>query len=169
MKRATLYVNLFALIPSLVKLIEVEFGHGNGAEKKQAVTEVAGSILQAGGAAVGANNPYYADAISKVIDATVSTLNSTGQMPEVVPQPRSNGDLDARNDERTSDRLRHEAARGRHASASVAVLRGHAPLRHGERLQAVRSARREGRGNRRAGSDAGRCRGRRQQRRDRAA
>jgi hypothetical protein len=83
MKRATLYINLFALIPSLVKFIEVEFGHGNGAEKKQAVSEIVGTILQAGGAAVGANNPHYADAISHVIDATVSTLNATGTMPAV--------------------------------------------------------------------------------------
>jgi hypothetical protein len=48
---------------------------------------VAGSLLQAGGAAVAANNPTYSDAIGKVIDATVSHLNETGEMPTTPAEP----------------------------------------------------------------------------------
>jgi hypothetical protein len=88
-KKARILVSLFSLIPALVKAIEIEFGPSNGQEKKaaaiDALKELAGTALQVGAAAVAANNPIYADAISKAIDVTVTTLNATGQMPTPTP------------------------------------------------------------------------------------
>jgi hypothetical protein len=82
--------NIIGLLPSLIKLAEVIFGKGNGAEKKAAVIDVATSLVQAGGAAVAANNPTYADAVSKIIDVTVSQLNASGEMP-TAPEPQPVG------------------------------------------------------------------------------
>jgi len=80
-KRAFAFINIVTLIPALIKLAEVFFGKGNGAEKKAAVVATAGALIQAGGSMAAANNPAYADAIGQVVDATVGQLNATDQMP----------------------------------------------------------------------------------------
>ena len=77
----------FSLLPSLVKLFEVFMGKGNGAAKKAAVTGVVTSIAVAGGSAVAAKNPQYADVIGQVIDATVAHFNQSGEMPTPIAQP----------------------------------------------------------------------------------
>jgi len=84
-KNIAIGFNILALIPALVKLAEVFHGGGNGADKKAAVIGVATSLITAGGAAAATNNPAYADAISQVVDATVETLNGSGQMPTPAP------------------------------------------------------------------------------------
>lgn len=73
--------NFLSLIPNLVKLVELFHGGGNGAQKRDAVIGMASSILAGAGAAAAANNPAYKDAIGGVVDATVASLNASGQMP----------------------------------------------------------------------------------------
>lgn len=87
MRNFSFALNFLTLIPALVKAVEALHGKGNGAEKKAAVLNVAGSLLASGGAAVAANNPAYAAAIGAVIDSTVSMLNASGQMPTPEPAP----------------------------------------------------------------------------------
>lgn len=87
-KNFAVYLNLLVLIPSLVKMVNA-FHTGDGASKKAAVIDLAGSFLEAGGAAVAANNPIYADTVSQVIEYSVSALKGSGLMPATgsIPLP----------------------------------------------------------------------------------
>lgn len=80
----------FALsnIGAFIRIAEAFFGRGNGAEKKAAVLDVVGAVLQVGLGVVAGQNPQYSDIIGQVgdlIDAKVDEMKNTGELPASTP------------------------------------------------------------------------------------
>lgn len=72
--RRALVINIFAMIPSLVRLAEMVFGPKTGGDKKALVKAVLANAVEIGGGMVATQNPEYADTINAVIDRAATAL-----------------------------------------------------------------------------------------------
>jgi hypothetical protein len=75
-----LLLGLLPAIPHVVLGVEGMFGHGNGANKKQAAMGVLGDLVNLAPGSPGAGNSAMMKYLDALVEATVAYLNDSGAM-----------------------------------------------------------------------------------------